>query len=203
VTIYDITEKARVSPATVSRVLNNKNNANFKTRKDVEYGISTCVDHLKNKGHGDIVFVKDTVSVFASERKLEGYKKRMEYYGLPISDNNIFECASFVEDGYEIIDKITQSGVKFSAIIFCNDAVAFRAAKKLIEIGRKIPDDVAITGFNNSIFSKYMTQTLTTLDNKFKMMSIFATQLLIGLIEGRNVNSDLLIKPNLIIRQST
>jgi LacI family transcriptional regulator len=170
---------------------------------DVIYGLTLCIDHLCEKGHKDIIFVRNSPNSFSGEGKLKGYIAGMERHGISISGDSIFECGQTIEDGYAIADKIIKSGVKFSAIIFCTDEVALGASRRLLEAGYKIPDDVAITGFNNSIFSKYMTPALTTVDNHFETLSVIATQLLIGLIEGRNMNTDLYIKPNLIVRQST
>lgn len=75
--------------------------------------------------------------------------------------------------------------------------------KRLDEAGIRVPDDVAITGFNNSIFARTSKPTLTTVDNKAEMMGQLSFQLLHGLITGENVSSNLLIRPDLVIGEST
>ena len=170
---------------------------------DVKYGISLCLDHLKAKGHQNILFVTINERLFSSEQKLLGFKEKMKELGLKVSEDHIFACAPTPDGGYEVIDRILASKVEFTAIMFCNDLMAFGGANRLIELGYSIPKDIAITGFNNSNYSRFMVPTLTTVDNKYEMLSIFTTQLLIGLLEGKDVNSDLTIKPTLVVRQST
>ena len=170
---------------------------------DVAYGTEQCVDYLYERGHRHIVFVEDNLNRISSDGKLNGYRRGLEKHNILYRDNLVVSCEPTVEGGYGIVDKILKAGEQVTAVVTCIDQVAYGITHKLLEKGCRIPQDMAVTGFNNSFFAKYTSPTITSVDNHFEMMSIMTTQLLIGLMEGRDVNTDLYIKPNLVIREST
>ncbi|WP_215701741.1 LacI family DNA-binding transcriptional regulator [Clostridium sp. MCC353] len=170
---------------------------------DVAYGTELCVDYLFERGHRHIAFVEDSLNRFSSNGKLNGYRRGLEKHDVLFRENLVVSCEPTVEAGFDVVDKILKTGEKVTAVVTCIDQVAYGITHKLLEKGYRIPQDMAVTGFNNSFFSKYTSPTITTVDNHFEMMGIMTTQLLIGLLEGRDVNTDLYIKPNLVVREST
>lgn len=166
------------------------------------YGISLCVDHLVEKNHKDIVYVKDS-NTYSADQKKEGFISAMNKHGLKIDDNSIITVERGLEGGYEAIEKFISLNKNFSAIVFGEDITAIGGIKKLRELGKSIPDDVAITGFNNSIFAKCSIPELTTVDNKVETVGSLSVKLLNDLIENNNATSNILIRPELIVRKST
>lgn len=169
---------------------------------DDAYGITLCVDHLFEKGHSDIVYVKDS-NTSSAENKKEGFIIGMNKHGLTIDDNSIVTVEKGIKGGYEAVEKFISLKKKFSAIVFGEDITAVGGIKKLRELGKHIPDDVAVTGFNNSSFAECCYPELTSIDNKVETTSSLVVKLLSDLIEKRNVTSNILIRPDLVIRKST
>lgn len=166
------------------------------------YGVSLCVDHLVEKNHKDIVYVKDS-NTYSGDQKKEGFISAMNKHGLKIDDNSIVTVERGLEGGYEAVEKFISSNKNFSAIVFGEDITALGGIKKLRELGKSIPDDVAVTGFNNSIFAKCSIPELTTIDNKVETVGSLSVKLLTDLIENNNATSNILIRPELIVRKST
>lgn len=169
---------------------------------DDSYGISLCVDHLVEKNHKEIVYVKDS-NTYSADQKKEGFISAMNKHGLKIDDNSIITVERGLKGGYEAVEKFISLNKKFSAIVFGEDITAIGGIKKLKELGKSVPDDVAITGFNNSIFSQCCVPELTTVDNKVETVGSLSVKLLRDLIENKNATSNILIRPELIVREST
>ncbi|AGK96533.1 LacI family DNA-binding transcriptional regulator [Clostridium pasteurianum] len=169
---------------------------------DDSYGITLCVDHLVEKGHSDIVYVKDLDTYSANEKK-DGFIIGMNKHDLTIDDNSIITVEKGLKGGCEAVEKLMKLHKKFSAIIFGEDITAIGAIKKLRELGLDVPKDVAVTGFNNSIFTECCYPELTSVDNKVEITSSLSVKLLNDVIENRNVSSSIMIRPDLVIRKST
>ncbi len=75
--------------------------------------------------------------------------------------------------------------------------------KELRDLGINVPKDVAIIGFNNSILAECCYPELTSVDNKVETTSFLSVKLLSDLIEKKNVASNILVRPELVIRKST
>lgn len=166
------------------------------------YGMTLCVDHLVEKNHREIVYVKDADTYSANQKK-EGYKSAMNKHGLKVDNSSIVVVERGLEGGYEAVEKLVSLKKEFTAIIFADDITALGGIKKLKELGKTVPGDVAITGCNNSIFSDCSDPELTTLDNKVETVGSLSVKLLTDLIKDRNATSNILIRPELIIKKST
>lgn len=169
---------------------------------DDSYGISLCVDHLVEKNHKEIVYVKDS-NTYSADQKKEGFIAAMNRHGLKMDDNSIITVERGLEGGYEAVENFLSLKKKFSAIIFGEDITAIGGIKKLKELGKSVPSDVAVTGFNNSIFARCCVPELTTVDNKVETVGSLSVKLLSDLIENKNATSNILIRPELIVREST
>ena len=108
-----------------------------------------------------------------------------------------------LEGGAAAVDKIIASGRPFSAILFNDDLTAIGGMKHLKALGYRVPEDVAIVGYNNTVLSRCCTPTLTTVSTNFETLGSMCVTLLMGLIDGTNTTKDVMIKPKLIIREST
>lgn len=169
---------------------------------DDSYGIFRCAEHLYEKNHTRIVYVKD-LCTYSAEQKKQGFIAAMAQYGLPVDESSIVTTEHGLEGGRMAIEKLLAAGKEFSAIIFGEDITAVGGIKKLRELGRRVPEDVAVTGFDNSILAQCCEPELTSVDNKVETVSSLSVKLLADLIEGKDVSSSIMIRPDLIIRQST
>jgi LacI family transcriptional regulator len=88
-------------------------------------------------------------------------------------------------------------------VVCGEDFTAVGLIKALIHAGLSVPQDIAVTGYNNSEYSLICSPELTSVDNKGEMSALLSVQLLESLITGGNAFSSMSIQPELVIRQST
>lgn len=169
---------------------------------DDAYGSELCVGHLNKKGHTKIVFVRDA-DTYSAFKKESGFINAMRSLKLQADKNSIFKTQRSLEGGGAAVDAIIKSGMEFTAIMFIDGSTAIGGLKRLQQLGYNVPNDVAITTFNDCIYSQMSQPTLTSIDNKAEMMGSLAAKMLEGLINRQNTTKSVLVKPDIVIREST
>lgn len=169
---------------------------------DDSYGIYSATGYLAGKGHRKIAYVYDADTYSGSE-KIKGFRKAVNEYGLESGPASVIKTSQGIDGGINAVDRLLNSGWGFTAIVASEDILAAGIMKRLAGSGRKIPDDVSVAGFNNSIISRCTCPELTTVDSKVEAISSTAAKLLIDAFAGKNIPSRTVLTPELIIRQST
>ena len=164
---------------------------------DDRYGISLAVQHLVQKGHRNIYYIKD-MDTASAQLKCEGFINEMKQCGLEVHTYQVIETASSIEGGMNAAQKLLQSGKIFSAIICGEDITAAGVVKGLLRAGLRVPEDVAVIGYNNSDYARICEPQLTTVDNKPELVAVFSVQLLTSLIEKTEVYASCIIQPELV-----
>lgn len=164
---------------------------------DDRYGISLSVRHLLNKGHKDIYYIKD-MNTDSAAAKADGFIQTMRQEGIQDPERLILETTKSLEGGERAVQALLDSGKPFTALVCGEDITAAGAVKKLLREGLRIPDDVAVTGYNNSEYSRICEPPLTTVDNKPELVAMLCVQLLESLIENTDPYSSGTIQPELI-----
>lgn len=164
-----------------------------------DQGIRAAVEHLVAAGKRNIAYVYDTQNL-AAKSKLKGYKQSMKNNGLK---PHILKTDSGPEGGYDACKKLFKRYGELDGIVCAEDALAVGVMKRLREMGLHVPNDVAVTGYDNLIIAKCSVPELTSVDGKVESMSITATKTLIDVLEGKSVPKKTIITPELVIRAST
>lgn len=128
--------------------------------------VKEVVKHLIDvHGKKNINFVGGPTINDESNERLRAYKDALNDYGMPIEKDRIFNGNFYVQDGKDSIEYFMESKTAkvFDAIVCANDIVAISVYSELIKRGYKIPEDVAITGFDYIREGTYMNPCLTTI----------------------------------------
>ena len=144
-------------------------------------------EHLVKQGFEELGMITSVVESRASLQRIQGFKDALKNYKMKI-DNSLFKSGDSTkhggfteESGFEAIYKFDKQG-KFPDAIFCsNDTQAVGAIYALSKLGMKVPDDVAIMGYDNIKLSKYLE--LTTIDQKMYTIGVQATKRLAEIIK--------------------
>ncbi|HEY3425517.1 MAG TPA: LacI family DNA-binding transcriptional regulator [Negativicutes bacterium] len=199
-------EKTYIPPSLPVILLNNGLELNtqniYSVLIDEVFGSELCVKHLYEKGHTKILFVKDD-DTYSASKKESGFMETMRNIKLQVDKSSIFKTQRGLEGGTAAVDDIIKSGKEFTAIMFSDDSTAVGGLKRLQQLGYNVPKDVAITGFNNSIYAEMCQPSLTSVDNKVEMMGSLTAKLLESLINGQNTTKSVSVKPDLVPREST
>ncbi|MGG0847033.1 LacI family DNA-binding transcriptional regulator [Peribacillus simplex] len=123
-----------------------------------------AVNHLIKKGHKNIGFCYDTSYSQAQSQRKEGYLKALADYNLLQNEDWIFGRGFSIEDGFRIFDEILKLKEKPTALFTGNDQVAAGIIKKAMSFDYKIPEHLAIVGYDNQLICQVTTPTITTID---------------------------------------
>lgn len=164
--------------------------------------------HLITKGYTRLGMILPAINTKASNDRLEGFKDAIKEYKVPLIDKffvrgNTTKHAGFTEEaGYEAIFQYKEMG-EFPDAVFCsNDTQAIGALHALNKLGMKVPEDIAIMGYDNIKFTKYLD--LTTIDQKMYHTGVEATRRLSEIIKNPDESPyQTTINPVLVERNST
>lgn len=163
-----------------------------------------AVEHLIKLGHRKIGVIGGSSESSVGFERLEGGKKALEAYGLEPMTNYFLEGDFLKESGYRGGMQFLKMDLPPSAIFATNDYMALGLYQAVIEKGLKVPEDIAIIGFNDIEFTAMKGVELTTIAQKKYEMGTIAVRALVERIEGKKTGStmEIFLEPELIIRKS-
>lgn len=170
---------------------------------DSEEASYRAVKHLIQMGHRRIALMNsDEKFLYARERRM-GYQRALEEHGIPLNKEYIFYTKELgFEQGQQAMKKILQLKERPSAVFAVSDLLAIGALKEINAAGLRVPEDVAVVGFDKIDFSNMTNPTLTTVAQPMYKMGTIAATMLIDKIQGRHVDS-VVLEHELVIREST
>jgi LacI family transcriptional regulator len=160
------------------------------------------VGWLYERGYRNIIYFYDVES-FSGLAKIRGFRKAMEEKQLRLGKDVLLQVSSGLEGGYEGVEYLDRNGVIYDAIVASDDLIAAGALKGLMKIGKRVPEDVAVFGYNNSQISRCTTPELSTVDNKVSILAAEAVKMLYDVLAGKEVASKKVIIPELVIKGSS
>ncbi len=133
-------------------------------------GCRLAVDYLVSKGHRNIAFINGHNFAAVSPIRFDGYRTALEKNRIPFNPELTIESDYTEEGGFRSAKKLLESKRKFSAIFAASDLMAVGAIKALKEENYRVPEDVAVIGFDDVFFAEYSHPGLTTVrQHKFEM----------------------------------
>ena len=121
-----------------------------------------ATEHLLILGHKSVGFVysaNSSLRITSVAERLRGYRQALQDYGVPANDALIYQSPANSSNGYE--DYLTGENSP-SAIFVCTDVEALKRFKTIQQAGKRIPEDVALVGFDNLNFALNLNPALTT-----------------------------------------
>lgn len=128
-------------------------------------GATLAVKHLKAKGHTAIGLLvgEKTAPTMSNARRLAAFRAALESCGLPIHEKWIRHGELTAPGGHSSAQQLLSCEREITALLAHNDLVAIGAIKACQEMGRNVPEDVAIIGFSDIDLAAMVTPTLTTI----------------------------------------
>jgi LacI family purine nucleotide synthesis repressor len=170
---------------------------------DDRKGAYEAAKNLIENGHKKIAVIEGREGFKSSVERKEGYLQAMMESGLSIIDDYIVSGDYDLESGYSGMNRLLHL-VEVPTAVFCfNDTMAIGAIKAVYEQGLSVPDDISVIGFDDSIFSPYITPSLTTVKRSIEKMSMEGAKHLIDYIENQNrLPEKVYIETQLVVRNS-
>ncbi|MFT7476263.1 MAG: DNA-binding LacI/PurR family transcriptional regulator [Verrucomicrobiales bacterium] len=166
---------------------------------DEDHGSQLVVDHLTSLGHVRIAHIDGGNSPSGPERRL-GFMNSMSERGLApiVIDGDFNEHA-----GHDAASRLMNLKEPPTAIFAANDLSATGVLAHLRSIGARVPEDVAVVGYDDTLLAGLGALSLTTIHQPRQLFGQRATELLIERIGGRSEPKHEFIQPRLVTRSST
>lgn len=174
-------------------------------------GTEKAVDHLIEKGYKKIAFIGAGEERFANKERLKGYKKALAKHNIELRDEFITSVkrAYDQESGYELMKKVLSRSDKSKlpdSIICYNDLLALGTIQAIKEAELRVPEDIAVIGFDDISFSSLSEIKLTTVAQPKYEMGKIALETLVEKIKNnseKEFKSQIVLSPELKIRKTT
>lgn len=174
-------------------------------RIDCTTGAYKAVRHLIENGYRDIAVISGTTPEKENERKLEGYRIALTEEALPEIEEYIVRVPNTVEGGYIAAKKIVDLKNRPRAIFATSDLLAYGAIDAMKDCGVRVPEEIAIVGFDNLRMSNLLEPKLTTIEKPMHKMGVLGARLLFDIMESKEEETDnreILLQSKLKIRKS-
>jgi DNA-binding LacI/PurR family transcriptional regulator len=169
---------------------------------DDQRGGQLATEHLLELGHREILFLAGPNGSSSSAGRFSGYQRALAAAGVPYSDTRVYLADKDIDSGRKAMAQALSEKASFSAIVAHNDSVAIGAADILFQEGFRIPDDVSIVGFGDSLLAAHFRVPLTTVRVPQMEMGEAAVRLALDLQKGNSVEPRQL-PVDLVVRSST
>jgi LacI family transcriptional regulator len=163
-----------------------------------------AVDHLIKLGHTQIACITNApVSFTAAADRLHGYREALKSAGLQYDPRLVRHGNFDLESGYIQMKSLLERKPVPSAVFVASDVLAFGAMAAIREQGLSIPGDLALVGFDDVPFARYIDPPLTSVFLPAAALAREASNLLFQLIRGEQPpERNLLLGTHLVVRQS-
>ena len=142
--------------------------------------------YIISQGHKNIIFVTGDANSM-TDKRIRGFTNAMKDHGLPLTDHSILHISySHEAQAEEITEKIVKEYPETTAIIYPDDIAAIVGIHKLRELGKKVPKDISVAGFDGAIFSKYLTHPLATMSQDTHRIGVELARTLIEIIKSKS-----------------
>jgi len=170
-------------------------------------GAFMATEHLVKLGHKKIGYINAEKGNLLGRIRKSGYLEALKKYNIPMNEEFIFHFPYFGEkndynSGYMIAQRFVKMKNRPQAVFAYNDLSALGFEKALTEKGLKIPEDVAIVGFDDIERSCYCQVPLTTIKQPTEQIGRVAVEKVLSLINKEETRMKTILKPELVIRES-
>lgn len=166
---------------------------------DEERGAYEMVNYLISLGHRRIMHVSGDRGLTGAERRIAGYRRALSDARLPFSNKLILPASFNANASRPVLREWMKrnAGEPLPQAIFCgNDGIATMVMETLAETGLRVPDDVSVTGFDDTLAARTTAPQLTTMRQPLREMGMAAVERLLKRIRSHEGSGSLADEPN-------
>lgn len=163
-----------------------------------------ATEHLISLGHEKIAIITEDINFPTIQARVEGYKKALEEAGLEYDESLVFSNNISVDEGNQSTRELLTSTSPPTAIFASTEFLAIGAIQGARELAVKVPEELSIIGFDNTVLSTICDPPLTTIAQPIQEMSEKVVELLVAEIENpKETKQRVVLSPRLVVRKST
>ena len=150
---------------------------------DAQYKI---VDHLiKEHGCKEIAYIRGPENYAEADNRFQGYYDVLKDNNISYKEENVYVGGFTLESGLKLAIQMHKSGLHVDAIVCANDAMALGVMEYFKMVGVSVPQDVLVTGFDNSESAMYSTPSITSIDKNPYELGYKAIYEILAIINGK------------------
>lgn len=163
-----------------------------------------AVNYLIELGHRKIAAIIGNQDYIINQDRLQGYLSSLKTHGLKIEADLIYELKEFEHSSiFKTASQIIKKPNSPTAFFTVSDSAAYSIIQAADKLGRKVPEDLSVVGFNNNPMFRFLNPPLTTVDIKTKLLGEKGAKMLTALINKNLDSYQHIIIPAEIIRRKS
>jgi LacI family transcriptional regulator len=147
-------------------------------------GAQAMVKHLLDAGHASVAFINGPAGNYDAQQREKGYRAAMGQFA-PAAALNIMPGDFTEESGYRAGRELLAQAERPRAVFAANDMMAVGCLYAFKEAGVRVPDDIALAGFDDILIARYVSPSLSTVSVSIADLGKSALLLLTELMEGK------------------
>ncbi|MEU5091565.1 LacI family DNA-binding transcriptional regulator [Streptomyces sp. NPDC021356] len=172
-------------------------------RADNSGGARAAVRHLLAGGRRSIGTITGPLDMDAARARLDGYRAALEEAGLPVDDDLVARGDFTEEGGRAAMRELLRRRPGLDAVFAASDVMASGAVLELRASGLRVPQDVALVGFDDSIVARHIDPPLTSVRQPLEEMGRTMADLLLDEIAHRGTgHREVVLPTELVVRAS-
>lgn len=170
---------------------------------DDQSGAYRLTEYLVQQGHRNIAIIEGKQGFKSTQARRDGYREALRKHGISVPEAYYVSGNYDLESGHAAMSKLLELPDRPTAVFCCNDDMALGAVKAVTERGLSVPEDISVAGFDDHLFSAFMSPALTTVRRPIEELSRAGAETLLKFIETKHSEkSVVLFHTELVIRDS-
>jgi len=166
-------------------------------------GARDGVEYLIGLGRRTIATIAGPSNMCAGIDRLQGYRDALESARLPVRKGLVAEGDFFEESGHREMARLLTRHPDIDAVFAASDLMAVGALRALRETGRRVPDDVAVVGFDDAPIAQLTLPPLTTIRQPLDAMTSAAAELLVRRLGNGVGKPEHIVCPTTFVRRAS
>jgi LacI family transcriptional regulator len=168
-------------------------------------GAYEAVSYLLARGRKKIAIINGEQELSLYRERFNGYQEALKKAGETVVPQLVLDDAFGEENGYAVMVGLLRSGQMPDAVFATTDLRAIGAIRAIKDFGYRVPEDIAVIGFDDFEFTKLLSPRLTTVSQPLYDMGKLAVEKLITIMDNKNKVTPIIdvMEPTLVLRDST
>ncbi|WP_331283100.1 LacI family DNA-binding transcriptional regulator [Kineosporia babensis] len=133
-------------------------------------GAEAVTAHLLEHGHRRVGYIGGRADLVVSQRREQGWRAGLRAGGIRSATSWITRGPYTEQGGYDAVDVLLKAPARCTALFAENDVQALGALRRLRELGRQVPGDIAVATLDSSSLARFSSPSLTALEQPHRKM---------------------------------
>jgi DNA-binding LacI/PurR family transcriptional regulator len=170
---------------------------------DNDAGVRLALEHLRDLGHHRVAHVTGSLGSSDAQVRLKAFRRHVQELGLDSDPALIVEGAFIIESGYRAGHHLMRLSEPPTAVFTANDEMAYGVCQAVRELGRSVPADLSVVGFDDTDLSFVFTPPITTVRQPVQEMAKAALRAAVAIVNGEGSPPSHIFPTELVVRGST